>query len=375
MKEKLRIFWKNQTVLCIAAILAALSCFFIPPSAAYIQYINADTLILLFVLMGAVAGLRICGVFQRLAEALTKVCSNSRLLAWVMLTVCFISSMFITNDVALLTFVPVTLLIYTGRSDEKSHNSLIYTVILETAASNLGSMLLPTGNPQNIYLCSYYSITPTQLAHTLLPYGILAFTILSFATLFIPNIVLKSRNQETHSSTSFSWRIAISCTTIFVLALLTVSGKINAIICLGVSVALLLLSTPKTFAKIDYYLLLTFVCFFIFTGNLGKIEAVSQFLSQLIGGREFAVSVASSQIFSNVPAAILLSGFTDQAQKLLLGVNIGGLGTPIASMASLISYQLYAKENREKSGKYILIFMIFSFTMLTILCAATCIIR
>lgn len=375
MPEKIKKFWKNQTVLCIAAILAIISCFLIPPSAAYIEYINADTLILLFVLMGAVAGLRICGVFQRLAGVLTKMCSNARVLALVMLTVCFFSSMFITNDVALLTFVPVTLLIYAGRKDEKSSKALIYTVIFETAAANLGSMLLPTGNPQNIYLCSYFSLTPAVLVRTLLPYGILAYVLLCLSVLLIPKLSLAIESEQTNAYPTFSWRITLCCTFIFVLALLTVSGKISATICLCASVALLLIATPRTFAMIDYFLLLTFVCFFIFTGNLGQIQAISTFLSSFIGGRELAVSIAVSQVFSNVPAAILLSGFTNQGKTLLLGVNIGGLGTPIASLASLISYQLYAKENHEKSKKYLGQFMIYAYGLLALLCLSVLILK
>lgn len=364
--QKVRMFVKNQTVLSIAALLAAASMLFVPPSAAYLGYLNADTLILLFSLMAAVSGLRICGVFQKLAQGLTKKCSTARLLALVMLLVCFFSSMFITNDVALLTFVPVTLLIYSGKTDADAKKALILTVVLETAAANLGSMILPTGNPQNIYLCSYYSISMGTLIKTLLPFGLLALMLLCLTVLLIPKLALYSVNTKSDEEYVFSWKTTICCAIIFVLALLTVSKVISAYVCLIAAILLTLIADKHIFAKVDYFLLMTFVCFFVFTGNLGSMDAVRELLSKCIGGRELPVSIIASQVFSNVPAALLLSNFTDQAKLLLIGVNLGGLGTPIASLASLISYQLYAKEQKS-GGKYMKTFFVFNFGFLALM--------
>lgn len=363
---KLRIFFKNQTVLCIAALLAVFSMLFVHPSADYIGYINEDTLILLFSLMGAVGGLRLCGVFRRLAQFLTKKCQSARILAFVMMTTCFLTSMFITNDVALLTFVPITLMIYSEFTEKSAQSAMIWTIILETAAANLGSMMLPTGNPQNIYICSYYSLSPSELISTLLPYGIIAFAILSLSIRLLPSFRLECISQQAISD-KFSWRTTICCIIIFVVALITVAGKCSAWVCLAVAIVLLLIANPRIYEYIDYFLLMTFICFFIFTGNLGKIETVRNFISNVLTNREMIVSILTSQVFSNVPAAILLSGFTENAKALLIGVNLGGLGTPIASLASLISFQLFSAEHHALSGKYIRNFLLYNLSFLAVI--------
>lgn len=366
----IRFFWKHQPVLCIAAVLTIISMFIVPPSLSYIDYINANTLILLFALMGAVAGFRMCGIFKKLANALTKKCNSSRKLAFFMMTICFILSMFITNDVALLTFVPITMLIYIDSTEKLSNLALIWTVILETVAANLGSMLLPTGNPQNIYICSIYAMTPSELIKTLFPYGILAYAILCCSLFLLPDCKILSKEQKAISD-KFSWRICICCSVIFILSLLTVAGIFPPLLCFCMSILFIAISSPKIFIKIDYMLLATFVCFFIFTGNLGSIGQIQQFISQIMTGRELPISILCSQVFSNVPAAILLSEFTNKADLLLKGVNLGGLGTPIASMASLISFQIYSGEKHELSIKYMGRFLVYNFAFLAILFIVT----
>lgn len=367
MKKKIIGFFKSQTVLCISIILAIASMIIVLPGKEYLGYINFATLILLFSLMGAVCGMRKCGIFDTLAAALTKKCKSVRAVTFLLMNVCFFTSMFITNDVALITFVPVTILIFENFS-LKSKNALPTAIIIETAAANLGSMLLPTGNPQNIFLCSFYGITPVELIKTLLPFGLLSYIILSLSILLLPSGSFSGECKTGNSSSSFSIKTTICCSVIFVISLLTVSGIINEYICLAVSVVLIAISGIDIFKKIDYALLLTFICFFIFTGNLGRIEAVQNFLSDSIEGRELLISVLASQIFSNVPASILLSGFTSEAGLLLIGTNIGGLGTPIASLASLISFKIYASEKKSSPGKYMLLFTVYNFIFLALLC-------
>ena len=362
----IRFFWKHQPVLCIAAVLTLISMFFVPPSLHYFDYINANTLILLFALMGAVAGLRMCGVFKKMASVLTQKCNSSRRLAFFMMTICFIMSMFITNDVALLTFVPITLLIYSESSEKSCNLALIWTVILETVAANLGSMLLPTGNPQNIYICSFYSMTPSELIQVLLPYGIIAYALLCLSLLLLPKCQIVAKKEKA-TSNKFSWKTTICCILVFIISLLTVAGYVPSLFCFISAIVLLAIANPRIFIKIDYMLLATFVCFFIFTGNLGSIDQIRNLISQILTDHELTISILSSQVFSNVPAAILLSGFTNEAKLLLTGVNLGGLGTPIASMASLISFQLYSNEKHELSGKYMVRFLIYNFLLLAIL--------
>ncbi len=366
MKNKLITFIKSQAVLCIAFILSCITMFIVPPNTDYIGYIDFSTLILLFALMGAVEGFNKCGIFKKLSDFLVKKCRSVRTIAFLLINICFFTSMFITNDVALLTFVPVTVIIF-SKVQTKSSAPLIFTVILETVAANLGSMLLPTGNPQNIYLCSYFGLSPITLIKTLIPFGVLSYILLTVSVLLLPKQQISAINNVNTVDDKFSWLTVVSCIIIFVISLLTVSGIINEYICLAVSILLILISGADIFRKIDYSLIFTFVFFFIFVGNLGTISSVKDFLSDIIYGREILISVLSSQIFSNVPAAILLSGFTDKAEYLLIGTNIGGLGTPIASLASLISFRLYMSGKDASAGKYMGIFLIYNTIFLLIL--------
>lgn len=374
MINKLVSFFRSQTVLCIAFILSCITMFIIPPNQDYIGYIDFSTLILLFSLMGAVAGFNKCGIFKRLSNILVNKCKSLRMISLLLMNICFFSSMLITNDVALLTFIPVTVLVF---SEVKSRSSfpLIFTVVLETVAANLGSMLLPTGNPQNIYLCSYFELSPFTLIKTLIPFGIISYIILSFSVFLLPKKNISTVKDVGAVNDNLSWITLISCTVIFIISLLTVSGIIHEYVCLAVSLLLITISGFDIFRKIDYSLILTFVFFFIFVGNLGCIDSIKNFLSEIISGREIIVSVLSSQIFSNVPAAILLSGFTDKAECLLIGTNIGGLGTPIASLASLISFRIYMGSKDATAGKYIGTFLLYNTILLLILCLLSTIIR
>lgn len=373
--KKVNEFFKEQTVLCIAFVCAAVSAVIVPPDREYIGYLNFSTLILLFSLMAAVAGFGKCGIFNRLSAAIISKCGSVRKLVFVMMNVCFFSSMLITNDVALITFVPVTIMIF-QQSGVINSRSLIMTVVIETAAANLGSMLLPTGNPQNIYLCSNYEMSPAKVIATLLPYGIVSYLILSLSVLLIAEARLEQVNgNKMTSKEALPYRIAVPCIIIFAVSLLTVAGVVNEYICIVISMILIIAADKSLFTKIDYALLLTFVCFFILSGNVGRIETIRGLLSDAINGREVAVSVIASQVISNVPAAVLLSAFTDKAELLLIGTNIGGLGTPIASLASLISYKLYASSKEAKGGRYMTVFMVYNVIFLALLCAFSAIIK
>lgn len=373
MKNKIVSFFKSQTVLSIAIVLACITMIIVPPNRDYIGYIDYGTLILLFSLMGAVAGLNKCGIFRLLSDFIIKKCKSIRMIVFLLVNICFITSMFITNDVALLTFVPVSVMIFEGIG-MKEKFPLIFTIVLETAAANLGSMLLPTGNPQNIYLCSYCDIIPSVLIDTLLPFGIFSYIILSLSVLVIPKYEIKNIINEYTKNNNFSVITVITCVIIFIVSLLTVSGVINEYICLAAAIVLLLISGKDLFTKIDYSLILTFVFFFIFVGNISTIDTVKNLISEIISGREILTAVLSSQIFSNVPAAILLSGFTDNAHALLIGTNIGGLGTPIASLASLIAFRLYMAGRNSSARTFMVIFLIYNILFLIILYVFCCII-
>lgn len=362
--KKIKDFFRSQTVLAVSLICAVISAFIVPPSGEYLSYINFSTLILLFCLMSAVAGFTDTGIFIRISSFLTSKCGSARFLTFILMNICFFSSMLITNDVALITFVPVTIALFSSAGIDKKNN-LIFAVIIETASANLGSMMTPIGNPQNIFICSYYGLSSSDFFVTMLPYGIASYIMLSLMTFLINDQKIEPiRNIQSNSVPKMK---ALIYSAIFIICILTVSGFINQYICLAVCLLLILVSDVRIFAKVDYALLATFVCFFIFSGNTGNIDRIQSFISSVISGNEIIASVITSQVISNVPSAVLLSGFTDNAEKLLVGVNIGGLGTPVASLASLISYKYYSEFENAENGKYMLLFMLINFVMLLIM--------
>ncbi len=348
--EKIKKFCKSEPVLIISFLLALGSSFVVRPSAAYLGYIDFRTLALLFCLMAVMAGLGRLGVFRILAGKLLKGVGSVRTLTLVLSLLCFFSAMLITNDVALITFVPFTLeaLRISGKKEK-----LIPIVVLETVAANLGSMLTPIGNPQNLYLFSAFEMTIGDFVSAVLPYTVLSLVLVIAFALFSGKEKTGAPSAEENGKPD-TLRTVIYAV-LFALSLLTVFKVIPYPVTLAVTVAAVLISDRKTLLGIDFSLLLTFVFLFVFIGNLGSIPPVSEFLRGIVSGNEVLAGVAASQVFSNVPAALLLSGFTENAQDLLVGVNLGGLGTLIASMASLISFKLAVKENI-KSGKYLLVF-------------------
>lgn len=364
MLKQIRKFFRSQTVLAVSLLCALVSMFIIPPSWEYLSYINFSTLILLFCLMSAVAGFNDTGIFIRISSFLVSKCHTSRLLMFILMNICFFSSMLITNDVALITFVPVTAALFSSAGIDKKNN-LIYAVIIETFSANLGSMMTPIGNPQNIFICSNYGLSASDFFKTMLPYGIVSYVILSLMVFLISNEKIEP-SANTGIKAIPKVRTLIY-SVIFIICVLTVSGFINQYICLAVCLILIFLSDFRILSKVDYALLITFVCFFIFSGNIGNIEEIQKFISSVINGNEIIAAALTSQVISNVPSAVLLSGFTDNAEKLLIGVNIGGLGTPVASLASLISYKYYSKSENAKNGKYMLLFMLIGFAMLLIM--------
>ena len=355
---KVKEFLKSEIVLVISFILAVISAFFITPSKTYIDYIDFRTLGLLFCLMTVMAGFNRLGIFKFVAEKMLSKIKSINGLSLILGLLCFFSSMFITNDVALITFVPftVTALKLSGKMDK-----LIWIVTIETVAANLGSMLTPIGNPQNLYLFSAFHMSLGDFILTILPYALLSLILILISCMFTGKGTIDA--QSTKNSNDFSKLHICVYSILFLLALLTVLRVIPYIVTVLITVAVILIFDRKVILKVDYSLLFTFIFLFIFIGNLGEIKPISDFLKNIVNGNEVLVGVLSSQIFSNVPATILLSKFTENAKDLLIGVNLGGLGTLIASMASLISFKFVAKE-KVSTGKYILIFTIMNIVFL-----------
>ena len=366
------LFLKNETVLCVSFLLAVLSAFVIKPDMLYLTYPDYRTIALLFCLMIIVAGFQSLGIFRMLGHFLITRAGSIRGLSVVMILLCFFSSMVITNDVTLITFVPFTILVLrmSGRVER-----ILKLVVLETIAANLGSMATPIGNPQNLYLYSISDLTAGEFMQAVLPYAGLSL-ILLVIVVFVgkdePLLDVSVKDEQEKRAEKKAGRVlgqAMPLLILLILCLLVVFRILPyqpVLICV---ILVILVIKRKLYLSVDYFLLLTFLCFFVFIGNMKRIPQVSEFLVSAVQGRELLAGILTSQIISNVPAAILLSGFSSDYSALLTGVNLGGLGTLIASLASLISFKFFVKEYPDKKVAFLKVFTIWNLLFLLVLAA------
>ena len=346
---------KCDPVLAAAWILAIISAFFVTPDKSYISYIDFRSLGILWSLMVIIQGFSENGVFERIAGGMLKKEKNGLQVGAILVFLCFFSGMLITNDVALLTFVPFAIMVL---KDAGREDLTIRVVVLQTVAANLGSMLTPIGNPQNLYLYGATGMSLKQFTGSMLPYTLLTVAMLVIMLLFLPEKTKRIRTAgavNPSQKDSNSMEVA-AYGVLFLLAILVVLRMIPWQVLLGITFALTMVLDAKILKRADYVLLLTFVGFFIFTGNIGRIPQVHHMLKGLIAGHEFFTAIGISQVISNVPATLLMMDFAKDYEELLRGVNVGGLGTLIASMASLISYKAFSNAYSEKKGKYLLYF-------------------
>lgn len=351
--------------MCVAGILAMGSMLVVYPSKNYIDYIDFRVLALLYSLMLVVAGLQKEGVFDELLRLLTGFVHSSRQLYLILVLANFVFSMLITNDVSLLTLVPFAIMVLHRTGQKKL---LPFTIVMQTIAANLGSMCTPIGNPQNLYLYTVSAMEIGEFMRILLPYTVGALVLLLGSALLVPSEKIKLPDMTIPSGKKANTgRRTVCYILLFGVCLLTILRILPYGIMLLVVVAAIAVIQPILFKRADYMLLLTFVAFFVFVGNVKNMEAARELLNYYVTGRELLISVALSQVISNVPSAVLLSGFTDNYRELLIGTNLGGLGTLIASMASLISYKLYVKTQECDVKKYMLLFTFMNVLFLAVL--------
>lgn len=361
--NRIKQWMKSQAVLCLSLLAAVVSAFFVPPSAAYLGYIDWRVLSLLFCLMLVVAGFQQAGVLEILAQRLVKKASTTKSLCLILVLIPFFTSMLITNDVALITFVPLAIatLGLTGQ-----YKQLIFVVCMQTVAANLGSMLTPFGNPQNLYLFSYYQLGAGDFFGITLPLTAIGFLlVLGFS--LIPG---GSGNIQVSFAQEASLRSGKDIVFLCILGALCLMSVVRIVpypFTLLCVVLWALSMQRKLLLRVDYGLLLTFICFFIFVGNLGNIPEVRQFIGDVIAGRELLASVLISQVISNVPAAVMLSSFTEDYTALIEGTNVGGLGTLVASLASLISFKFYLATPNARPLRYLAVFTGINLIMLFVL--------
>ena len=358
-------FIKKNTVFCIAALLALVTCCLVPPDRAYLDYFDFKTLSCLFLTLAVVCALRNIKFFTILARKLVSLAGNLRSLFLLLMIITFIGSMIIANDMALITFLPLG---YFALSVTKQEKYMAYLFVLQNISANLGGMLTPFGNPQNLYLYSYFNIPTGEFCRIMLPAFILAVLLLIVACIPIKPIKF-SLNDDFNEKLNIKKTI-LYCV-LFLFSILIVFRIIPFIIGLLLIPAILFFVDRDAIKMVDYALLGTFFFFFIFAGNLARLDSVNILISSLLQKDTLIVSILSCQLISNVPSAVLLSRFTGDYAALLLGVNIGGTGTLIASLASLITFSefkvLYPKETK----KYICIFTAANIAFLLILTAAT----
>ncbi len=355
-------FCKREAVLVVAWVLAILSMFFVPPSVEYVKYLDFKVLGCLFALMVVVAAFRRIRLFDLLAFRLLQKVTTNRQVAAVLVGITFFLAMLVTNDVALITFVPFAIIVYSMVGDLRP---ILPTVVLQTVAANIGSSLTPMGNPQNLYIYSFYGMDSATFFTTMLPLVAVGAVALAASLVLIP-----ANRQRFSLAMQEPPRVAPGQAVRYVVLFLCALAAVFNVIAWYVSVLVVVAFSRKDVLKeLDYPLLLTFVGFFVFVGNLGNMESVATFLKRLLEGRVFLTSLAASQVISNVPATLLLSHFTAEAGQLLLGVNAGGCGTLIASLASVISFKIHASHAPGQSGRYMVVFTAVNVTFVALFIA------
>ena len=350
-------FIKKNVVFCVAFVAAVVTCFLVPPDAAYADYFDWKTLACLFLTLAVVCALRNIKFFTILARKLVLLSGSMRILFLVLVLITFIGSMIIANDMALITFLPLGYFALSVTGEEKY---MAYLFILQNISANLGGMLTPFGNPQNLYLYSYFRIPTDEFCAIMLPPFLLAVSLLALACLLVPRkkLVIEEKFPE-----KLNVKRALLYLVLFCISILIVFRVIPFWVGLCIVPVIIALVDFDALRSVDYGLLGTFFCFFVFSGNLARLDAVNRFFSTLLDKDTLLVSIASCQVISNVPTAILFSRFTTDYRPLLLGVNLGGTGTLIASLASLITFSefriLYPEKGRQYFGLFTLINVIF----------------
>ena len=354
-------FIKTNAVMLIAALAAVITSIIVPPDKEYIGYFDFKTLSCLFCVLAVVCALRNIRFFYTLAKAIIRRFRNAKICILALVYITFIGSMLIANDMALLTFLPLGYFVLHTTGKEKY---MAFTFIMQNIAANLGGMLTPFGNPQNLYLYSKFNIPDLEFVSIMLPPFIIAVILITACCL----LFVKSEPlviEEGPASLPIA-RVIIYLV-LFALSILIVFRIFHYLIGIVVITAALLLLDRRALLSVDYGLLFTFVFFFVFSGNMARIDAVRDFFSLLLEKNTLVISALSCQFISNVPSAILLSQFTDNYRELLLGVNIGGAGTMIASLASLITFREYTNQQPGHTVSYLIKFSVFNFAFLGIL--------
>lgn len=364
-KEKIFNFLKSEVVLTVASVLAIITMFFVPIDKEYLNYFDYNTLICLFCMLAVVAGLKSTNVFELISRKLIGLFHTRRAVIYTLVFGTFFFDMIVANDMSLITFLPLTYIVLHSTKNDKY---LAFTFIMQTIAANMGGMITPYGNPQNLYLYSYYNIGTTEFFSILFAQVITVAILLWTCCAFVPNEKLKLRKS---SKIIISKKTLIVYAILFVLVILSVFRIVPYLLTLAIVLITILIMDRKRFSQVDYALISTFCVFFVFSGNMARIPQIKEFISEIVVKNTLLAGIVSCQFISNVPTAIFLSKFTQNYRDLLISVNIGSLGILISSLASLITLKEFLKHQPKNFFKYLGMFTIFNTMFLIVLLLVT----
>ena len=362
---KIWAFAKKEVVLSIAIVAAIITCFFVPPDAEYLNYFEYKTLIALFCMLTVVAGLKYTNVFELISKKMIGLFHTRRAVIYALVYGTFFFDMIVANDMSLITFLPLTYIVLHSTGNDKY---LSYTFILQTIAANMGGMVTPYGNPQNLYLYSFFEIPTAEFFTVLLPQNITVLVLLFVAGLFIKNDELKLIND---GKLEIKKKELCIYTVLFVMVILSIFRVIPHVITMAAVILAVLIVDRSRFKHVDYALLATFCVFFVFSGNIARIQAIKDFIESIVTENILVAGIVSCQFISNVPTAIFLSKFTQNWQDLLVAVNVGSLGIIISSLASLITLKEFLKHQPDKFKSYMLKFTLVNTSFLVVLLLVT----
>lgn len=372
-------FARREVVLSIATVAAIITCFFVPVDNKYLDYFEFKTLIALFCMLAVVAGLKNTNVFEFVSKKLIALFKTRRAVIYCLIYGTFLFDMIVANDMSLITFLPLTYIVLHSTNNDKY---LSYTFILQTIAANMGGMITPHGNPQNLYLYSFYNIPTLEFFGVLLIQSITVASLLFICVLFVKNEKLTLRNDE---NLPVKKKELIVYGVLFVLVILCIlrlipmpalisglfAGHEAHLLTFGIVVLTVLLFDRKRLKHVDYALLATFCVFFVFSGNIARIGVIKDFIAGIVEKNTLAAGIISCQFISNVPTAIFLSNFTSNYRDLLVAVNIGSLGIIISSLASLITLKEFLKHQPKGFKKYMLKYTLVNTSFLIVLIIVT----
>lgn len=364
-KDKVINFIKNELILIIAIILAIITCFFVPIDKEYLKYFQVDTLICLFFILTVVAGLKSTNIFELISKKMIALFHNRRTVIYALVFGTFFLDMIVANDMSLITFLPLTYIVLHSTGNDKY---LAFTFIMQNIAANMGGMITPYGNPQNLYIYSFYNIDAIEFFKTLFIPTFFCLLMLFICCSFIKQEPLTIKNKE---NIVIDKKRLIMYSILFIMSVGSIFRLIPYTITLPALLIFVILFDKKNFKKVDYALLLTFCAFFVFSGNIARIEIIKHFIFNIININTLFAGIISCQLISNVPTAIFFSQFTNNYKELLISVNIGSLGIIISSLASLITIKEFSKHQPKKFLKYILMFTFFNTLFLVTLIIIT----